>query len=88
MNDNEKVDKTRRNLVVATSAVGGAAGVGVAVPFVASMWPSERARAAGAPVEVDLSRIAPGELGVVEWRGKPVWILKRTKEMLESLKSV
>ena len=88
MNDNEKVDKTRRNLIVATSAVGGAAGVGAAVPFVASMWPSERARAAGAPVEVDLSRIAPGELGVVEWRGKPVWILRRTKEMLESLKKI
>ena len=88
MNDNEKVDKTRRNLVVATSVVGGAAGVGVAVPFVASMWPSERARAAGAPVEVDLSRIAPGELNVIEWRGKPVWVLKRTKEMLESLKKV
>ena len=88
MNDNGKVDKTRRNLIVATSAVGGAAGVGAAVPFVASMWPSERARAAGAPVEVDLSRIAPGEMGVVEWRGKPVWILRRTKEMLESLKKV
>jgi len=88
MNDNEKVDKTRRNLVVATSVVGGAAGVGAAVPFVASMWPSERARAAGAPVDVDLGRIAPGELSVVEWRGKPVWILKRTKEMLESLKTV
>jgi len=88
MNDNEKVDKTRRNLVVATSVVGGAAGVGVAVPFVASMWRSERARAAGAPVDVDLGRIAPGELSVVEWRGKPVWILKRTKEMLESLKTV
>src|SRR5437879_1234623 len=92
MNDNEKLDpkvnRARRNLIFATSAVRGAAGVGVAVPFVASMWPSERARAAGAPVEVDLSRIAPGELGVVEWRGKPVWVLKRTKEMLESLKSV
>ena len=88
MNDNEKLDKTRRNLIVATSAVGGAAGLGAVVPFAASMWPSERARAAGAPVEVDLSRIAPGELGVVEWRGKPVWILRRTKEMLESLKSV
>ncbi len=88
MNDNEKVSKTRRNLIVATSAVGGAAGVGAAVPFVASMWPSERARAAGAPVEVDLSRIGPGELGVVEWRGKPVWILRRTKEMLDSLKAV
>jgi len=88
MNDNEKVDKTRRNLVVATSVVGGAAGVGAAVPFVASMWPSERARAAGAPVDVDLGRIAPGELSVVAWRGKPLWILKRTKEMLESLKPV
>src|SRR6266446_5140344 len=88
MSDNEKVSKTRRNLIVATSAVGGAAGLGVAVPFAASMWPSERARAAGAPVEVDLSRIAAGELGVVEWRGKPVWILRRTKEMLESLKAV
>ncbi|HXI37025.1 MAG TPA: ubiquinol-cytochrome c reductase iron-sulfur subunit [Burkholderiales bacterium] len=88
MNENEKVDKTRRNLVVATSVAGGAAGVGAAVPFVASMFPSERARAAGAPVDVDLSRIAPGELNVVEWRGKSVWILKRTKEMLESLKKV
>jgi ubiquinol-cytochrome c reductase iron-sulfur subunit len=88
MNENEKVSKTRRNLVVATSVVGGAAGIGAAVPFVASMWPSERARAAGAPVDVDLSRIAPGELNVVEWRGKPVWILRRTKEMLESLKKV
>ena len=88
MNEQEKVDKTRRNLVVATSVVGGAAGIGAAVPFAASMWPSERARAAGAPVEVDLSRIAPGELAVIEWRGKPVWILRRTKEMIESLKAV
>jgi len=88
MNEQEKVDKTRRNLVVATSVVGGAAGIGAAVPFAASMWPSERARAAGAPVEVDLSRIAPGELAVIEWRGKPVWVLRRTKEMIESLKAV
>ena len=88
MNDNEKPDKTRRNLVVATSAVGAAASLGAAVPFVASMWPSERTRAAGAPVDVDLSRIAPGELNVIEWRGKPVWVLKRTKEMLESLKKI
>ena len=91
MNDNEKVDpkvnRARRNLVVATSVVGGAAGLGAAVPFVASMWPSERARAAGAPVDVDLSRIAPGELAVIEWRGKPVWVLRRTKEMLASLKA-
>jgi len=88
MSDQEKVDKTRRNLVVATSVVGGAASVAAAVPFVASMLPSEKARAAGAPVEVDISRMAPGELSVVEWRGKPVWIIRRTKEMLESLKAV
>ena len=86
MNDQEKPDKTRRNLVVATSVVGGAAALGAAVPFVASMLPSERAKAAGAPVEVDLSRIAPGQLEIVEWRGKPVWVIRRTKEMLESLK--
>jgi ubiquinol-cytochrome c reductase iron-sulfur subunit len=88
MNEEPKPDKTRRNLVVATSVVGGAASVAAAVPFVASMWPSERARAAGAPVEADLSRIAPGELAVIEWRGKPVWIIRRTKEMIDSLKAV
>jgi ubiquinol-cytochrome c reductase iron-sulfur subunit len=87
MNDNEKQDKTRRNLVVATSVVGGAAALGAAAPFVASMWPSERARAAGAPVPVDLSRVGPGELAVIEWRGKPVWVLRRTPEMLASLKA-
>jgi ubiquinol-cytochrome c reductase iron-sulfur subunit len=88
MSEQIKMNKTRRNLVVATSVVGGAAGVGAAVPFVASMLPSERAKAAGAPVEVDLSKIAPGELAVIEWRGKPVWVIRRTKEMLESLKAV
>ena len=87
MSDQEKVDKTRRNLVVATSAVGAAAGVGVALPFAASMLPSEKAKAAGAPVEFDISRVAPGELAVIEWRGKPVWVIHRTKEMLESLKA-
>jgi ubiquinol-cytochrome c reductase iron-sulfur subunit len=87
MNDQAKPDKTRRNLVVATSVVGGAAAVGAAVPFVASMLPSERAKAAGAPVEVDISRLAPGEVGVYEWRGKPVWVIRRTKEMLDSLKA-
>jgi ubiquinol-cytochrome c reductase iron-sulfur subunit len=88
MNEEIKVDKTRRNLVVATSVVGGAAGIGAAVPFVVSMWPSERARAAGAPVEVDASKLAPGELGVYEWRGKPLWVMKRSKEMLEGLKQI
>jgi ubiquinol-cytochrome c reductase iron-sulfur subunit len=87
MSDNPKVDKTRRNLVVATSVIGGAASVGAAVPFIASMLPSERAKAAGAPVEVDISAIAPGELKVFEWRGKPVWVIRRTQEMLASLKT-
>jgi ubiquinol-cytochrome c reductase iron-sulfur subunit len=82
----KKIDNTRRNLIVATSAVAGAAGAGVAIPFAWSWWPSERAKAAGAPVEADISNIAPGELAVVEWRGKPVWIMRRTKEMLESVR--
>ena len=64
MNDEIKVDKKRRNLVVATSVVGGAAGLAAAAPFVASMWPSERAKAAGAPVEADISRLAPGDMAV------------------------
>jgi ubiquinol-cytochrome c reductase iron-sulfur subunit len=88
MNDREKVDKTRRTLVVATSVVGGAATVGAAIPFVASMNPSDRARAAGAPVEAEIATLQPGELRVFEWRGKPVWVVRRTKEMLESLKVV
>ena len=87
MSDNLKVDKTRRNLVIATSVAGGAASIGAAVPFVASMLPSERAKAAGAPIEVDISTIAPGEMKIFEWRGKPVWVMRRTKEMVESLKA-
>jgi ubiquinol-cytochrome c reductase iron-sulfur subunit len=86
MSDQAKVDKTRRNLMLATSVVGGAASVGAAVPFVISMWPSERAKAAGAPIEVDISRLPPGELGVFEWRGKPVWVMKRTPQMLDGIK--
>src|SRR5262245_17830064 len=87
MNEQEKPDQTRRNLIVATSAVGAVAAVGTAVPFVWSMFPSERAKAAGAPVEVDLTKIAPGSMEVVEWRGKPVWIIRRTQEMLAGLKT-
>ena len=81
-----KIDSTRRNLIVATGALGAVAGVGVAIPFVWSFWPSERAKAAGAPVEADISALAPGELKVVEWRGKPVWIMRRTKEQLAAVK--
>jgi len=86
MGCDDKVDCGRRRLIVATAAVGGVAGVVAVVPFVASMLPSERAKAAGAPVEVDISKLSPGQMMVVEWRGKPVWIISRTKEMIESLK--
>ena len=86
MSDAKKPDTTRRNLIVATAAVGGAAGAGAAVPFVASWFPSERAKAAGAPIEVDISTLTPGELGIYEWRGKPVWVFRRDKEMLQSIK--
>jgi len=83
---NQAVDRSKRKfLIAATSAVGGVAVVGVAVPFVASMLPSARARAAGAPVEVDISKIEPGMLLAVEWRGKPVWVVNRTQEMLDLL---
>ncbi len=81
-------DPSRRMLLAATAGVGAVAGLGVAVPFVASFTPSDRARAAGAPVEVDLSGLRPGEKLVVEWQGKPVWILRRTPEMLAGLEAV
>ena len=78
-------EKRRRLLLVATAVAGAAAGAGVAVPFLASWAPSARALAAGAPVEFDISKIEPGQQITVEWRGKPVWILHRTKEMLDRL---
>jgi ubiquinol-cytochrome c reductase iron-sulfur subunit len=80
------VDPGRRAALATASVVGGAGAVAAAVPFVASFTPSERARAAGAPVEVDLSGIPPGTMKTVEWRGKPVWILHRTPEMIEAVK--
>ncbi len=82
----QKVDAGKRGfLVAATSVVGGVATGAAAVPFVASMFPSERAKAAGAPVEADISKLAPGEMQIVEWRGKPVWVVRRTKEMLDGI---
>ncbi len=86
MASEQKVDCGRRRLIVATAAVGGVAGVVTAAPFVASMMPSERAKAAGAPVEVDLSKLALGEMLTVAWRGQPVWVINRTPEMIASLK--
>ncbi len=78
-------DKRRRLLLIATGVASAAAGVGVALPFAASWLPSARALAAGAPVDADISRIEPGQQITVEWRGKPVWLLKRTPEMLDLL---
>ncbi|MDP2870022.1 ubiquinol-cytochrome c reductase iron-sulfur subunit [Methyloversatilis sp.] len=89
MSGNEKkMDCGRRNLLVATACAGGVAGLAVAVPFLTSLAPSERAKAAGAPVEVDVSKLAPGEMTTVEWQGKPVWILRRTPEQLEALAKI
>lgn len=75
----------RRRLIIATAAVGGAGAITAMVPFLSSMLPSERAKAAGAPVEVDVSKLMPGQMITVEWRGKPVWILNRSEEMLATL---
>jgi len=85
MSNDKQVDSSRRNLLVATCAAGGVVGVATAGALVSTFQPSERAKAAGAPVEVDISDVKPGEMKVVEWRGKPVWILRRTPEMLASL---
>ena len=80
------VDTSKRRFLVAMSSVaGGIAAVGAVIPLVGSMMPSARALAAGAPVEVDLSKIEPGMLLTAEWRGKPVWIVNRSPEMLELL---
>ena len=79
-------DTSKRTWLIASTCAGAAGAAFTAVPFVASFQPSERAKAAGAPVEVDIASLKPGEKVTVEWRGKPVWILKRTPEMLESLK--
>ena len=84
----EEMNSRRRFLLIATSVAGGIATAAVATPFVMSMMPSERAKAAGAPVEVDISKVEPGMLLLVEWRGKVVWVLNRTPEMLATLKKL
>lgn len=85
--DQGPLDKDKRNTLGMTAVLGAVGGVAVAVPFVSTFTPSEKAKAAGAPVEVDVSDLAPGEKKVVEWRGNPVWILRRTPEMVESVKT-
>ncbi|HEX7028338.1 MAG TPA: ubiquinol-cytochrome c reductase iron-sulfur subunit, partial [Gammaproteobacteria bacterium] len=84
--DKSGVDEDRRRFLTAGATVVGAVGViTAAVPFLASMQPSEKARIAGAPVEVDISKLAPGMRMTVQWRGRPVWIVRRTPDMLDSL---
>ncbi len=85
MSTEAKVDCGRRRLIVATAAVGGVGAITAMVPFLSSMLPSERAKASGAPVEVDVGNLAPGQLITVEWRGKPVWIFNRSQAMLDTL---
>ena len=80
-----KDPKRRKLLVRGAAAVGGLGAVALVAPMLASMSPSARARAAGAPVEADISKLAPGQLLTVEWRGKPVWIVNRTEEALKAL---
>jgi ubiquinol-cytochrome c reductase iron-sulfur subunit len=80
------LDKSKRTWMMATCAAGGVGGLATALPFVSTFQPSEKAKAAGAAVEVDISALKPGEKLTVEWRGKPVWIVRRTPEQLESLK--
>ncbi|HLE67185.1 MAG TPA: ubiquinol-cytochrome c reductase iron-sulfur subunit N-terminal domain-containing protein, partial [Burkholderiales bacterium] len=87
MSDKPDDISRRRTLVRLTAAAGGVAAAGAAVPFIASLAPSERARAAGAPVEADIESLKPAVLRTIEWRGQPVWILRRTPDMLQRLAS-
>ena len=84
----QQVDQGKRTWLIATGCAGAVGGVATAVPFVSTFTPSERAKAAGAAVEVDISDIKPGEKKTVEWRGKPVWIVRRTPEQLAALKGM
>ena len=87
MSNEKQVDPGRRFLLGTTCAVGGVVGLATAGALVSTFQPSEKVKAAGAPVEVDVTGMAPGEMKTVEWRGKPVWILKRSPEMVASLKA-
>lgn len=83
---NDPVDQQRRQFLLTSAGVlGGVGALCVLTPLVSSWMPSAKAEAAGAPVEVDLTKIEPGQQAIVEWRGKPVWIIRRTKEMLKNL---
>lgn len=82
----KETDKKRRKLIAATTIIGGAGVVGVMVPFIAYMNPSERSRSAGAPITIDFSQLVPGQQLTAVWHGKPIWVLRRTQQNLEDLR--
>lgn len=86
--DTQQIDSSKRTWIIASACAGAVGGAATAVPFVSTFQPSERAKAAGAAVEVDIAAIKPGEKLTVEWRGKPVWIVRRTPEQLAALSKV
>lgn len=85
MSSDQPADSSRRTWIIATCVAGGAGTVAAAIPFVESMEPSEGAKAAGAPVEIDISGMKPGEERIAEWRGNPIWIVRRTPEQVDAL---
>lgn len=87
--DNQEINNGRRRfLTLATAGAGGVAALGVVTPFVASFFPSEKAKAAGAAVEVDISKIEAGQMLTAEWQGKPIWLVNRTEQQLKDLKAL
>ncbi len=88
MSDGDVNASRRRFLLGATSVVGGVGAIGAAVPFVASWNPSAKAKAAGAPVKASIGKLEPGQRMTVEWRGKPVWVIRRTQEMLDNIEKL
>ena len=86
---NQEINQDRRRfLILATAGAGGVAAVGAATPFVRSWFPSEKAKAAGAPVEIDIAKIEAGQMLTAEWQGKPVWVVNRTDQQLKDLKGL
>ncbi|TAH10957.1 MAG: ubiquinol-cytochrome c reductase iron-sulfur subunit [Curvibacter sp.] len=86
--DTKKIDASKRTWLIASGCAGAVGGVATAIPFVSTFQPSERAKAAGAAVEVDIGELKPGERLTVEWRGKPVWIVRRTPEQVAALSGI
>jgi len=84
MSESNKPSNRRKFLTNLTQVMGGVGGIFAVIPFLSTMSPSEKAKSAGAPIEIDISNLRPGAYKVVEWRGKPVWVVRRTPEMIEN----